>query len=72
MPFLKYFLVGSLIPVFVVFAIALYIEPLVGDLTRLANVSELSWGWNKLQPTVSIYPDEDEGDVQLLVIGDSF
>jgi len=72
MAFLKYFVAGAVIPFVLIFAMALYIQPLVGDLTRLANVSERSWGWNAPQPILSIYPAELESNVQVVVIGDSF
>jgi len=72
MPFLKYFFVGVIIPFAIVLGMAIYIQPLVGDLTRLGNVSERSWGWNQALPVVSIYQSEQSSDVDILVIGDSF
>ena len=72
MPFLKYFLAGVIIPFVGILGMAIYIQPLVGDLTRLGNVSERSWGWNQALPVVSIYQSELDSDIDILVIGDSF
>ena len=72
MPFLKYFFTGVIIPFATILGMALYIQPLVGDLTRLGNVSERSWGWNQVLPVVSIDQSASDGDFDVLVIGDSF
>ncbi len=72
MPFLKFFFVGVIIPFATILGMAIYIQPLVGDLTRLGNVSERSWGWNQALPVVSIYQSERTSDIEVLVIGDSF
>lgn len=72
MSFLKYFLAGVLIPFVAILGMAIYIQPLVGDLTRLGNVAERSWGWNQVLPVVSIYQSEVDSDIDILVIGDSF
>jgi hypothetical protein len=72
MPFLKYFFAGVIIPFAIILGMAIYIQPLVGDLTRLGNVSERSWGWNQALPVVSIDQSATDSDFDVLVIGDSF
>lgn len=72
MPFLKYFFAGVIIPFATILGMAIYIQPLFGDLTRLGNVSERSWGWNQALPVVSIDQSASDRDFDVLVIGDSF
>ncbi|SEA15538.1 hypothetical protein [Variovorax sp. YR216] len=72
MPFIKMFAAASLPLLLFFFSISFYLQPIQGDLTRVANLSEKSWGWNKPQPAISVHGNEDSPDAHVIVIGDSF
>lgn len=72
MIFLKYFFCVALIPLLILGAIGCYIEPISGDLTRLGNVAERSWGWNAKKPIVQIARNDLDAPIDVIVIGDSF
>jgi len=72
MPFLRFFLLGSTIPLLALLLLGIYLQPLSGDLARLGNYSERSWGWNRDQPAIHVRPNDPQLDAQVIVIGDSF
>ena len=72
MNFIKYYFLGAIIVFATIFGMATYIQPLIGDLTRVSNVSEKDWGWNRPQPPISVQSTETNEDPEILVIGDSF
>ncbi len=72
MPFLRHFLVAAAIPLLAFLLLGIYLQPLRGDLTRLGNFSERSWGWNRDQPAIHVRGNDPRQDAAVLVIGDSF
>lgn len=71
MAFLKYYAVAALLPIGLLFGAGLYLEPLQGDLTRLGNIAEKSWGWRTPQPMLAV-SDNTAASPTTIVIGDSF
>jgi hypothetical protein len=59
----------------VLLAVALWLEPLRGDLTRLGGYAENDFGWRTPQavfdPPLAVGPDRDEA-LDVVVFGDSF
>jgi len=51
-----------------------YFERLYGDLTRIGNFPERSFGWQSSQPSVApeLFKDYSFADADILIIGDSF
>jgi|GEM_PF-1959442 len=72
MPFIKYFMLTGVLPVFLLFFIGLYIQPVSGDLTRLGNLSERDFGWNAMQHQLTIKESLQAQQPKVVVIGDSF
>ncbi len=72
MPFLKYFFLAAALPLLAFMLLGVYLQPLSGDLTRLGNLSERSWGWNRDQAVIHVKPNDAAQDAAVLVIGDSF
>lgn len=72
MAYIRTFL-GTAITLAIVFlGIGIYIEPLYGDLTRLANLSERDFGWRAEQPVVNILENSATEFPTVVVLGDSF
>lgn len=74
--YIKY-VIWFAIPVITFFIVAiplaLYFEPLSGDLTRIGYWSERDYGWKKSQPEVLVRGNGVETqNPQVLVLGDSF
>jgi len=72
MTFIRYFLFAALTPILIIALIGFYLQPITGDLTRVGNVSERSWGWNAPKAAISIKENDSSKPAQVLVIGDSF
>jgi len=70
--FLKYFFGVAFIPLLIFGGISWYIEPISGDLTRLGNVSERSWGWHAKKSVVQVRRNDLVAPVDVIVVGDSF
>jgi len=72
MPFIKYFMLTGVLPVFLLFFVGLYIQPVSGDLTRLGNLSERDFSWNSMQHQLAIKESLQTQQPKVVVIGDSF
>lgn len=72
MPYLKYFLLTGLLPIFFIFLIGFYLQPISGDLTRVGNLSERDFGWNAAQQQITIKATPHTRLPEVIVIGDSF
>ena len=71
MIYIKYFTSTWLFALVVFLLIGVYIQPVMGDLTRLGNLSERHFGWNDEQPLINV---EDNLNINpdVVVLGDSF
>jgi len=72
MPFVKSFLVTAALLLSAFLGLGLYLQSLEGDLTRLANLAERSWGWNAPQPPLDVLENRTDLPPSVIVIGDSF
>jgi hypothetical protein len=72
MSFMRSFVLGVVVCCAVVFALGSFIEPISGDLTRLGDVAERSWGWNAPQSKPAVRSRLATDQTSILVIGDSF
>jgi len=72
MAFIRSFMLGAMACCAAVFSLGLFIQPLSGDLTRLGELAERSWGWNHPQMIPAIQPRLATDETSILVIGDSF
>jgi hypothetical protein len=72
MAFIRSFMLGAMACCAAVFSLGLFIQPLSGDLTRLGELAERSWGWYHPQMIPAIQPRLATDETSILVIGDSF
>jgi hypothetical protein len=73
--YVRIFLIFLSINLALIFLIALYIQPLEGELTRLGSYAERDFGWNasqkKIRGDANLVTAYD-GKTEVLIIGDSF
>jgi hypothetical protein len=72
MPFIRGFVIAGLAPLAFLFLVGAYIQPLVGDLTRVGRVAERSWGWNEPRFVIERLPNMATPTSDVIVVGDSF